>query len=139
MRLYMRSLDERTEWVFKIQTTFLMVSSTIFVVIVSLSSPSEGIFCNKDLLVTAICVNALCILFSGISIYENRVLSNEAVRISRKYIEKYHRGELQSGPNVLYENISRRKFFVVCEKCSYISFLLFIVISVVYVITRTFC
>lgn len=28
IRLYMRSLDEQTEWVFKIQTTLLMVAST---------------------------------------------------------------------------------------------------------------
>lgn len=135
----MRSLDERTEWVFKIQTTLLMVTSTIFAVTVSLSSPSEDSLCNKILLVTAISINALCILFSGISIYENKVLSNEAVRISRKYIEKYHHGELQSGPNVLYENISRKKIFVVCEKSSYISFLLLIFILVTYVAVRAFC
>ena len=56
IRLYMRSLDEQTEWVFKIQTTLLMVASTTFAVIISLSSPSEDSLCNKVLLVTAICV-----------------------------------------------------------------------------------
>ena len=114
IRLYMRSLDERTEWVFKIQTTLLMVASTTFAVIISLSSPSEDSLCNKLLLVTAICVNALCILFSGISLYENRVLSNQAVRTYREYLRKYHNGELPHGQAYVYESIPKRKIFVFC-------------------------
>lgn len=109
IRLYMRSLDERTEWVFKIQTTLLMVASTTFAVIISLSSPSEDSLCNKLLLVTAICVNALCILFSGISLYENRVLSNQAVRTYREYLRKYHNGELPHGQAYVYESIPKEK------------------------------
>ncbi len=139
IRLYMRSLDEQTEWVFKIQTTLLMVASTTFAVIISLSSPSEDSLCNKVLLVTAICVNALCILFSGISLYENRVLSNQAVRTYREYLRKYHNGELPHGQAYVYESIPKRKIFVFCEGCSYVSFLLFIIVLVAYTIVRSFC
>ena len=135
IRLYMRSLDEQTEWVFKIQTTLLMVASTTFAVIISLSSPSEDSLCNKVLLVTAICVNALCILFSGISLCENRVLSNQAVRTYQEYLRKYHNGELPHGQAYVYES----KIFVFCEGCSYVSFLLFIIVLVAYTIVRSFC
>ena len=137
IRLYMRSLDEQTEWVFKIQTTLLMVASTTFAVIISLSSPSEDSLCNKVLLVTAICVNALCILFSGISLCENRVLSNQAVRTYQEYLRKYHNGELPHGQAYVYESIPKRKIFVFCEGCSYVSFLLFIIVLVAYTIVRS--
>lgn len=138
--IYRQTLNTKNEWVFKIQSTILMVSSATFAILVSLSSPLEGnmgISC-KVLLSLAIVSNALCILFASISVFENRVMSNEFVYIAQEHIKRYNQGSLTVDYVLSSSSVPRKKNFVICEKCSYISFLLFIIVLTIYAIYRIF-
>lgn len=123
---YQDILNKRNEWAFRIQSTILMVSSTTFAVIASLSNLSNGNSCSKFLLFLSISLNTLSILFSCISIFENKVMTDKHVHICHNNIEKYIHDELKLDPLSLHQGTSRITFFVVCERLSYISFLLFI-------------
>lgn len=41
-KVFKNSLDMKAQWIFKIQSTILMVSSTIFAVMVSFANVSNG-------------------------------------------------------------------------------------------------
>lgn len=43
-KVFKNSLDMKAQWIFKIQSTILMVSSTIFAVMVSLANVSMAVF-----------------------------------------------------------------------------------------------
>lgn len=135
---YQDILNKRNEWAFRIQSTILMVSSTTFAVIASLSNLSNGNSCSKFLLFLSISLNTLSILFSCISIFENKVMTDKHVHICHNNIEKYIHDELELDPLSLHQGTSRITFFVVCERLSYISFLLFIVMLASYTIHKIF-
>lgn len=135
---YQDILNKRNEWAFRIQSTILMVSSTTFAVIASLSNLSNGNSCSKFLLFLSISLNTLSILFSCISIFENKVMTDKHVHICHNNLEKYIHDELEFDPLSLHQGISRITFFVVCERLSYISFLLFIIMLASYTIHKIF-
>lgn len=135
---YQDILNKRNEWAFRIQSTILMVSSTTFAVIASLSNLSNGNSCSKFLLFLSISLNTLSILFSCISIFENKVMTDKHVHICHNNIEKYIHDELEFDPLSLHQGTSRITFFVVCERLSYISFLLFIIMLASYTIHKIF-
>lgn len=135
---YQDILNKRNEWAFRIQSTILMVSSTTFAVIASLSNLSNGNSCSKFLLFLSISLNTLSILFSCISIFENKVMTDKHVHICHNNIEKYIHDELKLDPLPLHQGTSRITFFVVCERLSYISFLLFIIMLASYTIHKIF-
>lgn len=135
---YQDILNKRNEWAFRIQSTILMVSSTTFAVIASLSNLSNGNSCSKFLLFLSISLNTLSILFSCISIFENKVMTDKHVHICHNNIEKYIHDELKLDPLSLHQGTSRITFFVVCERLSYISFLLFIIMLASYTIHKIF-
>ena len=60
---YKKALEQKTEWIFKIQSTILLVSFTIFAVLVSLSNSSKDNLCSQIFLSSVILSNATCILF----------------------------------------------------------------------------
>ena len=88
-KVFKNSLDMKAQWIFKIQSTILMVSSTIFAVMVSFANVSNGSLCNRVLLASAILLNSVCILFASISLFENRAMSNALSRISYNKIVEY--------------------------------------------------
>lgn len=135
---YQDILNKRNEWAFRIQSTILMVSSTTFAVIASLSNLSNGNSCSKFLLFLSISLNTLSILFSCISIFENKVMTDKHVHICHNNLEKYIHDELEFDPLSLHQGTSRITFFVVCERLSYISFLLFIIMLASYTIHKIF-
>lgn len=133
---FKNTLDRRNEWIFKVQSTLLMVSSTTFAVLVSLGNISNGSLCSRILLASAILLNMVCILFSSISLFENRAMSNEMSRISCNKLKEYQLYTLGIDAPSSKQYASRRPIFVICEKCSYISFFLFIITLTVYAIYR---
>ena len=94
-KVFKNSLDMKAQWIFKIQSTILMVSSTIFAVMVSFANVSNGSLCNRVLLASAILLNSVCILFASISLFENRAMSNALSRISYNKIVEYRMGILE--------------------------------------------
>lgn len=99
---------------------------------------SNGNSCSKFLLFLSISLNTLSILFSCISIFENKVMTDKHVHICHNNIEKYIHDELKLDPLSLHQGTSRITFFVVCERLSYISFLLFIIMLASYTIHKIF-
>ena len=123
-KVFKNSLDMKAQWIFKIQSTILMVSSTIFAVMVSFANVSNGSLCNRVLLASAILLNSVCILFASISLFENRAMSNALSRISYNKIVEYRMGILGIDSSKQY--VERKPIFAFCEKASYVSFLLFV-------------
>ena len=86
---YKETLEKKIEWTFRLQSTLLTVASATFAVLVSLSNLSTNNACSRILLLVVICSNALSILFSCITIYENRAMSNVMIRNAQKRVEEY--------------------------------------------------
>ena len=126
---YKKALEQKTEWIFKIQSTILLVSFTIFAVLVSLSNSSKDNLCSQIFLSLVILSNATCILFSSITLFENRVMSNA-------YIKEYIRYSLHEAIKPVSPILPRKRLFAICEIASYISFLFFILSLTVYAIHR---
>ena len=120
-KVFKNSLDMKAQWIFKIQSTILMVSSTIFAVMVSLANVSNGSLCNRVILASAILLNSVCILFASISLFENRAMSNALSRISYNKM-----GILGIDSSSSKQYVERKPIFAFCEKASYVSFLLFV-------------
>lgn len=125
-KVFKNSLDMKAQWIFKIQSTILMVSSTIFAVMVSLANVSNGSLCNRVLLASAILLNSVCTLFASISLFENRAMSNALSRISYNKIVEYRMGILGIDSSSSKQYVERKPIFAFCEKASYVSFLLFV-------------
>lgn len=133
---YQNVLEKRNEWTFRVQSIFLAVSSAMFAVIVSLNSFSTGNLCNKILLAIAVLLDILCILFSSISIYENKVENDKIARICHNRIEKYIHGGVSFDILSLHKGSKRGNLFLFCEKWSYISFFLFICALTIYALHK---
>lgn len=133
---FKNSLDRKNEWIFKIQSSLLMVSATTFAVLVSLGNVSNDNLCSRALLASAILLNSVCILFSSISLFENRAMSNEMSSISYNTLKEYKLQSLGIDVPFSKQYVSRKPIFAFCEKASYFSFLLFILSLTVYAIHR---
>ena len=129
---YKKALEQKTEWIFKIQSTILLVSFTIFAVLVSLSNSSKDNLCSQIFLSLVILSNATCILFSSITLFENRVM----IRKVQEYIKEYIRYSLHEAIKPVSPILPRKRLFAICEIASYISFLFFILSLTVYAIHR---
>lgn len=119
-KVFKNSLDMKAQWIFKIQSTILMVSSTIFAVMVSFANVSNGSLCNRVLLASAILLNSVCILFASISLFENRAMSNALSRISYNKIVEYRMGILGIDSSSSKQYVERKPIFAFCEKASYV-------------------
>ncbi|CAK7086104.1 MAG: hypothetical protein BACC_03667 [Bacteroides sp.] len=133
---YKKALEQKAEWIFKIQSTILLVSFTIFAVLVSLSNSSKDNLCSQIFLSLVILSNATCILFSSITLFENRVMSNAMIRKVQEYIKEYIRYSLHEAIKPVSPILPRKRLFAICEIASYISFLFFILSLTVYAIHR---
>lgn len=136
-KLHARLLDERREWRFRVQSSLIMVSATTFAVVVSLS-PSTDTLCSKVALTVSLVANAICILFSGISVYETISTSRDAVNIVRRYIHRLSPGNVPSGSDSEFLSVPERRIFEVFEKCSYVSFVVYILALAAYGIARIY-
>lgn len=123
---YLNVLEKRNEWTFRIQSTFLAVTSAMLAVIVSLNSSSTDNIHSKVLLVVAVLLGILCILFSSISLYENKVENDKSARTCYDRIEQYIHAGVSLDILSLHKCERRGKLFLFCDKWSYISFFLFI-------------
>lgn len=135
---FKKSLDMRNEWIFKIQSTLLMVSSTAFAVLVSLSlgnASSDNPY-NRVLLAFSFLLNTVCILSSSISLFENRAMSNEMSRISYNKLEEFQLRKNGIDVPSSKQYASRKRIFVICESISYISFLFFIISLTIYALYK---
>ena len=132
---YKETLEKKIEWTFRLQSTLLTVASATFAVLVSLSNLSTNNACSRILLLVVICSNALSILFSCITIYENRAMSNVMIRNAQKRVEEYI---LYSLYNSKMTAVPRNKIFAICESISYISFLFFIISLTAYAIYKIY-
>ena len=126
MELFSIRIQRTFQLVSTIQSTILMVSSTIFAVMVSFANVSNGSLCNRVLLASAILLNSVCILFASISLFENRAMSNALSRISYNKIVEYRMGILGIDSSSSKQYVERKPIFAFCEKASYVSFLLFV-------------
>lgn len=135
---YQKVLEKRNEWTFKVNSTFLTVTSAMLAVIVSLSNFSSDNLYSKILLATAVLLDILCILFSSILIYENKVESDKSAHICYSRIEEYIHGDVSFDTLSLHKGRLRGKLFLACEKLSYISFLLFIIVLTTYALCKIF-
>lgn len=133
---FKKSLDMRNEWIFKIQSTLLMVSSTAFAVLVSLGNTSSDNFHSRVLLAFSILLNMVCILSSSISIFENRAMSNEMSRISYNKLKEFYLRKNGIDSPFSKQYASRKAIFVIFESVSYISFLFFIVSLTIYALHK---
>lgn len=135
---YKETLEKKIEWTFRLQSTLLTVTSTTFAVLVSLSNLSTNNTCSRNLLLAVVCSNALAILFSCITIYENRVMSNVMIRNAQKQVKEYILYSLYNSKPTATPAVPRKKFFAICESISYISFLLFIISLTTYAIYKIY-
>lgn len=135
---YQKVLEKRNEWTFRIQSTFLAVASTMLAVIVSLNSASMDNLHSKILLAISVLLDILCILFSSISIYENKVENDTTARICHNRIEQYIHSDVSFDILSLHKGRVRNKLFLACEKLSYISFFLFIGMLTIYALHKMF-
>lgn len=133
---YKKTLEKKIEWTFRLQSNLLTIASATFAVLVSLSNLSTNNACSRVLLLAVVCSNALSILFSCITIYENRVMSNVMIRNAQKQVKEYILYSLYNSKMTATPAVARKKFFAVCESISYISFLLFIISLAVYAIHK---
>jgi hypothetical protein len=85
-----------------------------------------------------VCSNALSILFSCITIYENRAMSNVMIRNAQKQVEEYILYSLYNSKMTATPAVPRKKFFAACESISYTSFLLFFINLTIYAIHKIF-
>lgn len=117
--------------------SLLIVSSATLAVLVSLNSSSNNNYHSRVFLAITLVANTLNILFSSISLYENKAMSSELTNIA-------HGNLLSHIQNPNTDSISskqyapRKPLFVFCEKASYISFLLFIMGLTTYAIYKLF-
>lgn len=135
---YKESLEKKIEWIFRLQSTLLTVASATFAVLVSLSNLSTNNDCSRILLLVVVCSNALSILFSCITIYENRAMSNVMIRNAQKQVEEYILYSLYNSKMTATPAVPRKKFFAACESISYTSFLLFFISLTIYAIHKIF-
>ncbi len=133
---YQKVISKRNEWIFRIHSTILTVTSAMFAVIVSLNNFSTDNPCSKILLAIAVSLDILCILFSSISIYENKVEADKSARICYNRIEKYIHGDVSFDVLALHKGRQRGRLFLACEKLSYISFSLFIITLTIYALHK---
>ena len=82
--------------------------------------------------------NALSILFSCITIYENRAMSNVMIRNAQKRVEEYILYSLYNSKMTVTPAVPRNKIFAICESISYISFLFFIISLTAYAIYKIY-
>ena len=94
--------------------------------------------CSRILLLVVICSNALSILFSCITIYENRAMSNVMIRNAQKRVEEYILYSLYNSKMTATPAVPRKIFFAICESISYISFLFFIISLTAYAIYKIY-
>ena len=135
---YKETLEKKIEWTFRLQSTLLTVASATFAVLVSLSNLSTNNACSRILLLVVICSNALSILFSCITIYENRAMSNVMIRNAQKRVEEYILYSLCNSKMTVTPAVPRNKIFAICESISYISFLFFIISLTAYAIYKIY-
>lgn len=134
----MRSLDERMEWQFKVQSSLIMVSATTFAVMISLNNPSADNLCSKVLLTFALAANVSSILFSAISLYETIAMSKKALNTVRREIDKLSPDGPVPGQSYGFLSVPRCRIFEVFEKCSYVSFVVYILALAAYGIARIY-
>lgn len=125
---YKETLEKKIEWSFRLQSNLLTIASATFAVLVSLSNLSTNNDCSRILLLVVVCSNALSILFSCITIYENRAMSNVMIRNAQRQVEEYILYSLYNSKMTATPAVPRKKFFAACESISYTSFLLFLLI-----------
>jgi hypothetical protein len=85
-----------------------------------------------------VCSNALSILFSCITIYENRVMSNVMIHNAQKQVKEYILYSLYNSKMTATPAVPRKIFFAICESISYISFLFFIISLTAYAIYKIY-
>lgn len=129
-------LSAKNEWKFKIHSIMLTVSLTTLAVIISLKDFSSDNLYSRFLLSSSILLNILCILFSCISIFENKVMFDILARTCHNNIDKYIHGTLEIDPLSLHKGKPRKNVFVISEIMSYISFLMFIFALAIYAICK---
>jgi hypothetical protein len=133
---YQSVLEKRNEWTFRVQSTFLAVASAMFAVIVSLNSSSTDSTCSRILLAIAVLLDILCILFSSISLYENKVENDKTAHTCYHRIEQYIHEDVSLDILSLHKGSERGSIFLFCEKWSYISFFLFICALTIYALHK---
>lgn len=133
---YQNVLNKRNEWIFRIHSTILTVTSAMFAVIVSLNNFSTDNAYSKIFLSVSVLLDILCILFSSISIYENKVEADKYARTCYDRIEKYIRRGVSFDILALHKGKRRNRLFSNCEKFSYISFFLFIITLTMYALHK---
>lgn len=115
---------------------FLAVASAMFAVIVSFNSSSTDNTCSRILLAIAVLLDISCILFSSISIYENKVENDKTAHTCYHRIEQYIHADVSLDILSLHKEGKRDKLFLFCEKWSYISFFLFICALTIYALHK---
>ena len=135
---YKETLEKKIEWTFRLQSILLTVASATFAVLVSLSNLSTNNTCSRNLLLAVVCSNSLSILFSRITIYENRVMSNVMIHNAQKQVKEYILYSLYNSKMTATPAVPRKIFFAICESISYISFLFFIISLTAYAIYKIY-
>ena len=107
---YKETLEKKIEWTFRLQSNLLTIASATFAVLVSLSNLSTNNNCSRILLLVVVCSNALSILFSCITIYENRAMSNVMIRNAQKQVEEYILYSLYNSKMTATPAVPRKKF-----------------------------
>jgi len=140
MGQYKDSLDELTLWRYRVASTLLIASSAIFSVLLTLGWKPMGIVlcpCYKilhDMFYSLLlAINAVNILFLLATLYENIELSKRISRILRDAIQTGNYIQVRHDGTALdYVGGNRHKFYVFCEKASYVSFVIFVIFLLLY-------
>lgn len=142
---YAESLDDLQVWKYRVSSTLLVASATVFSVLLMLGGNKGDIslcpFCihiQKISYLLLTCANLLCILFLTATLYETVELNKRICNTLRGKLEQRD-PLLTTAVGAGLTKVSRRKFFVFCEKASYVSFLIFVAFLLVNSFLKALC
>ena len=137
IKQYSIALVEREKWRNNINSAILLISVTFLSIMISLHEPLSCSVYNRFSYLFAICLNSLCTLLLGLSLYNQINMSNKKVRSLAKSISERGRDYIRVG-NKMYvgDEIDIPKIFVWFQKIGFSCFLAMIVFYTIYALTK---
>lgn len=130
---YIRSVNERAENKYRFLSGLLLVTSTVFAVVITLGNGENDSFRSLWLYRTCTVINGLSILCYSIALYENLEACNQIVRKFQGILKLPARQLSTLGDRAfLAVEAKTHKFFSVCEKMAYVTSLLTVSLLIVY-------
>lgn len=128
-----REVDDKQELVFKTHSALLMVSATVFAVLITLGGSAKHSICAEWLFHIAVIVNALTVLLFSLAVTEGLRVNKKSLSILRSALNRDYTNIYRvAGKLSLVKSVPVSKVFAFCEKYAYFSFVGLVIILIVY-------